>query len=98
MKHLKGRTAVITGAASGFGLEASRIAAREGMNVVMADVQQDALDCAAHEVAAPGRGRCCRSGWTCRRRPRSRRWAPPRWQRFGAPGFVFNNAGVGAAG
>ena len=31
MKAFKGRTAVITGAASGFGLEAARIAAREGM-------------------------------------------------------------------
>ena len=39
MKSFKGRTAVITGAASGFGLEASRIAAREGMNIVMADVR-----------------------------------------------------------
>ena len=54
MKHFKGRTAVITGAASGFGLEASRIAAREGMNVVMADVQPDALDRAAAEIAAAG--------------------------------------------
>ena len=47
MKSFKGKTAVITGAASGFGLEASRIAAREGMNVVMADVEQDALAKAA---------------------------------------------------
>ena len=47
MKTFKGRTAVITGAGSGFGLEAARIAAREGMNVVLADVQQDALDNAA---------------------------------------------------
>ena len=78
MKHFKGRTAVITGAASGFGLEASRIAAREGMNVVMADVQPDALDRAAAEIAARGARRCCRTGWTCRRRPRSRRWARPR--------------------
>ena len=44
MKQFTGRTAVITGAGSGFGLEASRIAARRGMNVVMADVQADALD------------------------------------------------------
>ena len=43
MSILQGGTAVITGAASGFGLEASRIAARQGMNVVMADVQADAL-------------------------------------------------------
>ena len=47
MKTFQGRTAVITGAGSGFGLEASRIAAREGMNVVMVDVQQDALAKAA---------------------------------------------------
>ena len=43
MSNWQGRTAVITGAASGFGLECSRIAARQGMNVVMADVQQQAL-------------------------------------------------------
>ena len=54
MKTFKGRTAVITGAGSGFGLEASRIAAREGMNVVMADVQQDALAQAAAEIEALG--------------------------------------------
>ena len=54
MKNVKGGTAVITGAASGFGLEASRIAARRGMNVVMADVQQDALDAAAAEITALG--------------------------------------------
>ena len=39
MKTFSGRTAVITGAGSGFGLETSRIAAQRGMNVVMADVQ-----------------------------------------------------------
>ena len=32
MKNYKGGTAVITGAASGFGLEASRIAARRGID------------------------------------------------------------------
>ena len=52
MKTLKGRTAVITGAGSGFGLEAARIAAREGMNVVMVDVQADALGTAWVEVEA----------------------------------------------
>ena len=54
MKTFKGRTAVITGAASGFGLEASRIAASLGMNIVMADVQQDALDTAAAEIRGLG--------------------------------------------
>jgi len=54
MKTFKGRTAVITGAGSGFGLEAARLAAREGMNVIMADVQQDALDRTADEIKATG--------------------------------------------
>ena len=98
MKHFKGRTAVITGAASGFGLETSRIAAREGMNVVMADVQQDALDRAAAEIAACGAAVLPLPAGRVARPPRSRPWARPRCERFGAPHFVFNNAGVGAAG
>ena len=53
-KSFKGRTAVITGAASGFGLECSRIAAHEGMNVVMADVQADALATAQKEIEGLG--------------------------------------------
>ena len=40
MKKFQGRTAVITGAASGFGLEVARIAAAKGMAIVMADIQQ----------------------------------------------------------
>ena len=38
MKTFQGKTAVITGAASGFGLETSRLCAARGMNIVMADV------------------------------------------------------------
>ena len=51
---LNGRRVAITGAASGFGLEVSRIAAREGMQLVMADVQRDALAAAAREMEALG--------------------------------------------
>ena len=54
MKSFEGRTAVITGAGSGFGLEVSRLAAQKGMRLVMADVQQDALDRAAAEIRALG--------------------------------------------
>jgi NAD(P)-dependent dehydrogenase (short-subunit alcohol dehydrogenase family) len=54
MKTFQGRTAVITGAGSGFGLETARRAAREGMNVVMADVQADALEAAAADVRRLG--------------------------------------------
>ena len=55
MKRLAGRTAVITGAGSGFGLELSRLLAREGMSLVMADVQAAALEAAAAEVREIGR-------------------------------------------
>jgi Short-chain dehydrogenases of various substrate specificities len=74
MKTFAGRTAVITGAGSGFGLETSRIAARRRMNVVMADVQQDALDRAAAEIRALG-AEVCRFVSTSRMQPRSRRSA-----------------------
>ena len=68
------------------------------MNVVMADVQQDALDRAAAEIEALGAAGAARSGSTSPRPPRSRRSARRRSTRFGAPHFVFNNAGVGAGG
>ena len=54
MKRFEGRTAVITGAGSGFGLEVARIGAGKGMNLVLADVQQDALDRAADELRGKG--------------------------------------------
>jgi NAD(P)-dependent dehydrogenase (short-subunit alcohol dehydrogenase family) len=56
MRDLAGRTAVVTGAASGIGRSlASRLAA-VGMHVVLADVEADALDAAANEVAASSAG------------------------------------------
>ena len=97
MKTLAGRTAVITGAASGFGLEASRIAAREGMNVVMADVQQDALDQAAADVTALG-AQVLAYRLDVSKADEVEALGAAVLQRFGAPHVVFNNAGVGAGG
>jgi NAD(P)-dependent dehydrogenase (short-subunit alcohol dehydrogenase family) len=97
MKTFKGRTAVITGAASGFGLEASRIAAREGMNVVMADVQQDALDRAAAEVAALGAA-VLPVRLDVAKAVDVEALGAATVARFGAPHLVFNNAGVSAGG
>jgi NAD(P)-dependent dehydrogenase (short-subunit alcohol dehydrogenase family) len=97
MKTFKGRTAVITGAASGFGLEASRIAAREGMNVVMADVQPDALERAAAEIGASGAA-VLPFRLDVSKAAEVEALAAATLQRFGAPSFVFNNAGVGGGG
>ena len=52
--NFAGKTAILTGAGSGFGLECARIGARLGMNLVLVDVQQDALDAAAAEMRAAG--------------------------------------------
>jgi NAD(P)-dependent dehydrogenase (short-subunit alcohol dehydrogenase family) len=52
--NFKGKTAVLTGAGSGFGLECARIGARLGMNLVLVDVQQDALHSARIEMEAAG--------------------------------------------
>ena len=54
MKDLADKVAVITGAGSGFGREFARIGAREGMKLVLADVQQDALNEAVGEARAAG--------------------------------------------
>ena len=44
MENLKGKTAFITGGASGMGLGIARACAREGMNVVIVDFRQSAID------------------------------------------------------
>ena len=97
MRTFSGRTAVITGAGSGFGLEASRIAAREGMNVVLADIQQDALDNAAAEIRSLGAETLAQRVDVSKAEQVDALAAATR-ARFGAPHFVFNNAGVGAGG
>ena len=92
-----GKTAVLTGAGSGFGLECARLAASLGMNLVLVDVQQDALDAAVTELT--GRGaqflpfRLDVSSATA-----MEAMGRAVYERFGAPHLVFNNAGVGSGG
>ena len=93
----KGKTAVLTGAGSGFGLECARIAAGLGMNVVMADVQQDALNMAAAEISGMGVQVLARRVDVSKAED-MQGLADAVKARFGAPHFVFNNAGVGSGG
>lgn len=97
MKQFKGRVAVITGAASGFGREFAQLGAGLGMQLVLADVQQDALDRVAAEVTGQGAevlAVCC----DVSQAEQVQALADATMQRFGAIHLLFNNAGVGSGG
>lgn len=97
MQDFQGKTAVLTGAASGFGLECARIAAQRGMNVVLVDVQADALAAAEADIQALG-AQTLAQRVDVSQADAMEQLARQVQARFGAPNFVFNNAGVGAGG
>ena len=104
MSDFKGRTAVLTGAASGFGLEMARIAAAEGMHIVMVDVQADALATARAEIEALASAQGQHGGRVLARQvdvssaSAMQALADEVLAQLGAPHIVFNNAGVGSGG
>lgn len=97
MNDFKGKVAVITGGASGFGKEFAQIGARLGMKLVLADVQQDALDATRAELESQGAEvlamRC-----DVRKADQVQALADATMQRFNSVHLVFNNAGVGSGG
>ena len=54
MQEFKDKVAVVTGAASGMGHALAERFAREGMKVVLADVEEKALDTAVEELQGQG--------------------------------------------
>ena len=97
ISDFKGKTAVLTGAGSGFGLECARLGAKLGMNLVLADVQKDALAKAAAELEATG-AQVLAFPLDVSKADEFEALGQAVFKRFGAPHFVFNNAGVGAGG
>lgn len=93
----KGKTAVLTGAGSGFGLECARIGARLGMNLVLVDVQQDALAAATQEMQAAG-VQVLPFKLDVSSAHQMEAMGAAVLARFGAPHLLFNNAGVGSGG
>ena len=91
------KTLVITGAGSGFGLEFARLGASRGYNLVLADVEQTALDAAANEIVAAG-VQVLAQRVDVSKPEQIDALAAATNARFGAPNWVFNNAGVGAGG
>lgn len=97
MKDFQGKTVVLTGAGSGFGLEMARIAAARKMNVVMADVNQAALDTAAEEIRGLG-AQVLPFRLDVSKGDEVEALAKATVDRFGVPHIVFNNAGVAFGG
>lgn len=54
MNEFSNKTAVVTGAASGIGLELAKVFAEQGMNIVLADIEQSKLTEAVAAVTALG--------------------------------------------
>src|SRR5690348_7199343 len=54
MESLQGKTAVVTGGASGMGRAFADRFSRAGMRVVVADIEQGALDAGVDEIKATG--------------------------------------------
>src|SRR5262245_1822463 len=93
LTELEGRIAVVTGAASGMGRAFAQRFAEEGMRVVLADVERDALDRAVGELRAEGHD--ARGVPTdVSRRDAVERLAAQTLDAFGAVHLVCNNAGV----
>ena len=96
IENFAGKTAVPPVRVLALGWNA-RIGARLGMNLVLVDVQQDALDTATAEMQAAGAQVLARKV-DVSNAAQMEKLALDVQERFGAPHLVFNNAGVGAGG
>jgi NADP-dependent 3-hydroxy acid dehydrogenase YdfG len=97
MKSVAGKTAFITGGASGIGLGTAKVFAANGMNVIVADMRQDALDEAmAYFKEKKRSAHAIRLNVTDREA--YARAADEAESVFGNVHILFNNAGVGVTG
>lgn len=96
MQDLKGKVAVITGAASGFGREFARACAAEGARLVLADVDEKGMQETVALLPAGAQSLVMRCDVT--RAESLDRLANAAYERFGAAHLVFNNAGVAVCG
>ena len=93
MKEFRDKVAVVTGAASGIGRALAQRFAREGMKVVLADVEPAALEPSAREVEALGvPALAVRTDVS--KAADVERLAQAALDKFGAVHVVCNNAGV----
>ena len=96
MQDFVGRTAVITGAASGFGREFARLAKSLGMHLVLADVDAGSLEKLVSELG--GRPHVVGVTVDVSDASQVQDLAAHTERQFGATHLLFNNAGVGSGG
>ena len=97
MKDFKGKTAVITGGASGIGLAMGELFAAQGMNIVLADIEPDALDTAADKLRDQGAS-CIAVVTDVARADQVQQLADAAVSKYGAVHIACNNAGVFTGG
>ena len=97
MRELRGRVAVVTGAASGIGFAMARRFAAEGMRLVLADVEEAALAKAARALESGGAELLARPT-DVSSAEQVEALADAAFERFGAAHVIANNAGVVCAG
>jgi NAD(P)-dependent dehydrogenase (short-subunit alcohol dehydrogenase family) len=95
MKELRDRVAVVTGGASGIGRALAKAFLGEGMKVVLADVEQRALEETADALSAMGEVSSLLTDVT--RFDALEALADHTWSTFGACHLLCNNAGVSVA-
>ncbi len=97
MKEFKGKVAVITGGASGIGRAIADRCGKEGMKMVLADVEDASLAQAETELKAAG-ATVLAVKTDVSKRNDVERLAERAFDAFGQVHLLFNNAGVAAGG
>lgn len=97
MKDFKDKVAVITGAASGIGRGIAERCAREGMKVVLADIEETSLTQAETELKTSGAA-VLAVKTDVSKRSDVEMLAHETLEAFGQVNLLFNNAGIGAGG
>jgi NAD(P)-dependent dehydrogenase (short-subunit alcohol dehydrogenase family) len=97
MRELKGKVAVVTGAASGIGLAMAQRFAREGMKVVLSDVEEKPLAEAREAIVRAG-AEALAVRTDVSREEQVQDLARRCFEAFGTAHILCNNAGIGIGG